>query len=88
MHSQVRRFSRGDDGRGNHVTGETARTRLQRGAGRAHDVRVDCPVALGRNVYPQKHHEENQDRIEHDPHDVGSPTPLLLYSLLAHGGCP
>src|SRR5262245_42788568 len=43
-------------------------------------------VSLGRNVYPQKHDQEDQDRIHHDPHDVGSPTPSLLYSLLAHGG--
>src|SRR6516164_1296543 len=35
------RFGRGDDGRRNHVPRETARTRLQRGGGRAHDVRVD-----------------------------------------------
>jgi hypothetical protein len=43
-------------------------------------------VSLGRNVCPQKHDQEDQDRIHHDPHDVGSPTPSLLYSLLAHGG--
>ena len=43
-------------------------------------------VSLGRNVYPQKHDQEDQDRIHHDPHDVGSPTPSLLYSPLAHGG--
>src|SRR5215510_10350898 len=43
-------------------------------------------VSLGRNVYPQKHDQEDEDRIRHDPHDVGSPTPSLLYSLLAHGG--
>jgi hypothetical protein len=29
-------------------------------------------VSLGRNVYPQKHDQEDQDRIRHDPHDVGS----------------
>src|SRR5215469_9526454 len=32
------RFGRGDDGRRNHVPRETARTRLQREGGRAHDV--------------------------------------------------
>src|SRR5262245_45519240 len=30
--------------------GETARTRLQRGAGRAYDARIGYPVALGRNI--------------------------------------
>ena len=39
-----------------------------------------CPVALGRNVYPQKHDQDDQDRIHQDPHDVGSPTPSLLHS--------
>jgi hypothetical protein len=36
-------------------------------------------------LYPQKHGQEDQDRVQHDPHSVGSPTPSLLYSLLAHG---
>ena len=36
-------------------------------------------------LYPQKHGQEDQDRVQRDPHDVGSPTPSLLYSLLAHG---
>src|SRR5262249_14166931 len=36
-------------------------------------------------LYPQKHGQEDQDRVQGDPHDVGSPTPSLLYSLLAHG---
>ena len=40
---------------------------------------------FGRNLYPQKHDQDDQDRIHHDPHDVGSPTPSLLHSLLAHG---
>jgi hypothetical protein len=45
-------------------------------------------VALGRNVDPQKHDQENQDRIEHDPDDVGSRMPSLRYNLLVHGGSP
>src|SRR5215471_15263276 len=36
-------------------------------------------------LYPQKHGQEDQDRVQHDPHNVGSPTPSLLYSLLAYG---
>jgi hypothetical protein len=32
-------------------------------------------------LYPQKHDQEDQDRVQHDPHNVGSPTPSLLYSL-------
>jgi hypothetical protein len=36
-------------------------------------------------LYPQKHGQEDQDRVQRDPHDVGSPTPPLLYGLLAHG---
>jgi hypothetical protein len=36
-------------------------------------------------LYPQKHGQEDQDRVQHDPHNVGSPTPSLLYSLLTHG---
>src|SRR5215831_14985416 len=36
-------------------------------------------------LYPQKHGQEDQDRVQHDPHNVGSPTPSLVYSLLAHG---
>ena len=36
-------------------------------------------------LYPQKHGQEDQDRVQRDPHDVGSPTPSLLYGLLAHG---
>src|SRR5262249_31205801 len=43
------------------------------------------PVALGRNVYPQKHDQDDQDRVQRDPHDVGSPTASILYGLLAHG---
>jgi hypothetical protein len=31
--------------------------------------------ALGRSLYPEKHDQKNEDRIEDDPHDVGSPTP-------------
>ena len=34
-------------------------------------------------LYPQKHGQEDQDRVQRDPHDVG--TPSLLYGLLAHG---
>ena len=37
-------------------------------------------------LYPQKHDQEDQDRIQHDPHDVRRPTPSLLCGLLAHGG--
>src|SRR5262249_22828688 len=36
-------------------------------------------------LYPQKHGQEDQDRVQPDPPDVGSPTPPLLYGLLAHG---
>src|SRR5215470_6718307 len=36
-------------------------------------------------LYPQKHGQEDQDRVQRDPHDVGSPAPPLLYGLLAHG---
>jgi hypothetical protein len=36
-------------------------------------------------LYPQKHGQEDQDRVQRDPHDVGSPTPALPYGLLAHG---
>ena len=36
-------------------------------------------------LYPQKHGQEDQDRLQRDPHDVGKPTPPLLYGLLAHG---
>src|SRR5262245_58047398 len=36
-------------------------------------------------LYPQKHGQEDQDRVQRDPHDVGSPTSSLLYGLLAHG---
>src|SRR5262249_46090944 len=36
-------------------------------------------------LYPQKHGQEDQDRVQRDSHDVGSPTPPLLYGLLAHG---
>src|SRR5262245_52778150 len=43
---------------------------------------------LGRNVYPQKHDHEDQNRIKPDFHDVGSPIPPLLYRLLFHGGSP
>ena len=35
-------------------------------------------------LYPQKHGQEDQDRVERDPHDVGSPTPPILDGLLAH----
>src|SRR5215813_13260103 len=34
---------------------------------------------------PQKHGQEDHDRVQRDPHDVGSPTPPILYGLLAHG---
>src|SRR6516164_95091 len=43
---------------------------------------------LGRNVYPQKCHHEDQNRIKPDFHDVGTPIPPLLYHLLLHGGSP
>src|SRR5215467_8490717 len=33
-------------------------------------------------LYPQKHGQEDQDRVQRDPHDVGSPTPPILYGLL------
>src|SRR5262245_41039907 len=36
-------------------------------------------------LYPQNHGQEHQDRVQRDPHDVGSPTPPILYGLLAHG---
>src|ERR1700757_2052641 len=36
-------------------------------------------------LYPQKHGQEDQDRVQRDPHEVGSPTPPLLYGLLAPG---
>jgi hypothetical protein len=36
-------------------------------------------------LFPQKHGQEDQDRVQRDPHDVGRPTPPLLYGLLAHG---
>jgi hypothetical protein len=52
-----------------------------------HPARSAGSMALGRNVYPHNHDDENQDRIKHNPHNVGSPTPPLLYSLLAHCGC-
>jgi hypothetical protein len=42
---------------------------------------------LGRNVYPQKRHHEDQ-RIKPDFHDVGSPIPPPLYRLLLRGGPP
>src|SRR5262249_24298469 len=40
-----------------------------------HSVMPFMAVALGRNVYPQKHDQDDQDRIHHDPHDVGSVIP-------------
>src|SRR5215471_3555610 len=43
---------------------------------------------LGRNVYRQKGHEEDQDGVKRDFSDVGSRTPPLLYSLPNHGGSP
>src|SRR5215467_3294458 len=43
---------------------------------------------LGGNVDPQKHDQENHDRIEHDPDDVGSRMPSLRCNLLVHGGSP
>ena len=36
-------------------------------------------------LYPQKHGQEDQDRVQRDPHDFGRPTPPLVYGLLAHG---
>jgi hypothetical protein len=48
-------------------------------------IGASTAVALGRNVRPQNHDQEDQDRIQHDPRDVGSPTPFLLYGLPAHG---
>src|SRR6516162_3737982 len=49
-------------------------------------VRPSRSLALGGNVDPQKHDQENHDRIEHDPDDVGSRMPSLRYNLLVHGG--
>src|SRR5262249_26562690 len=54
-------------------------------------LRVGSSVAsgrLGRHVYPQKGHEEDQDGIKRDFSDVGSRTPPLPYSLPNHGGSP
>src|SRR6516225_966555 len=51
-------------------------------------VRPSQSLALGGNVDPQKHDQENHDRIEHDPDDVGSRMPSLRYNLLVHGGSP
>src|SRR5215831_18097321 len=51
-------------------------------------VRPSRSLALGGNVDPQKHDQENHDRIEHDPDDVGSRMPSLRYNLLVHGGSP
>src|SRR6516225_11089547 len=36
-------------------------------------------------LYRQKHGQEDQDRVQRDPHNVGSPTPPLLNGLLAYG---
>ena len=55
-------------------------------AGAKRVIGASTAVALGRNVRPQNHDQEDQDRIQHDPRDVGSPTPFLLYGLPAHGG--
>src|SRR5262245_58079624 len=46
---------------------------------------VRYPRDFKPELYPQKHGQEDQDRVQHDPHNVGSPTPSLVYSLLAHG---
>src|SRR5262249_23177002 len=43
---------------------------------------------LGGNVYPQQRHHEDQNRIQPDFHDVGTPIPPPLYRLLLHGGSP
>src|SRR5262249_53025889 len=43
---------------------------------------------LGRNVYPQQRHHEDKNQINPDFHDVGPPTPPLLYRVLFHGGSP
>src|SRR5262245_45324885 len=54
-------------------------------------LRVGSSVAsgrLGRHVYRQKGHEEDQDGIKRDFSDVGSRTSPLLYSLPNHGGSP
>src|SRR5262249_6597227 len=47
--------------------------------------RATATVTLSRKLYPQKHGQEDQDRVQRDPHDVGSPPPPILYGLLAHG---
>src|SRR5262249_12346725 len=36
-------------------------------------------------LYPFKHGQEDQARVQRDPYDVGSPTPPLTYSLLSLG---
>src|SRR5262249_11988182 len=41
--------------------------------------------AVTLSLYPQKHGQEDQDRVQRDPHDVGSPPPPILYGLVAHG---
>jgi hypothetical protein len=42
-------------------------------------------VTLSRNYIHRSMTRRTRNRVQRDPHDVGSPTPSLPYGLLAHG---